>query len=116
MALEITVLRVLSAERRSARRGPRRSMLKIKGSEIRQWLTELHDAGARALRARRTCRSAGAGRCADAAERPARRRAGAAAAGQYLNFRKTTIYGGSNEIQRNIIAKHDARALSRRDD
>ena len=31
----------------------------------------------------------------------------AAATGQYLNFRKTTIYGGSNEMQRNIIAKHD---------
>ncbi len=24
----------------------------------------------------------------------------------YLNWRKTSIYGGSNEIQRNIIAKH----------
>jgi alkylation response protein AidB-like acyl-CoA dehydrogenase len=23
----------------------------------------------------------------------------------YFNMRKTTIYGGSNEIQRNIIAK-----------
>jgi alkylation response protein AidB-like acyl-CoA dehydrogenase len=31
--------------------------------------------------------------------------AGAAATGQYLNFRKATIYGGSNEVQRNIIAK-----------
>ena len=25
--------------------------------------------------------------------------------GQYFNFRKASIYGGSNEIQRNIIAK-----------
>jgi hypothetical protein len=29
----------------------------------------------------------------------------AAAAGVYLNNRKASIYGGSNEIQRNIIAK-----------
>jgi alkylation response protein AidB-like acyl-CoA dehydrogenase len=29
----------------------------------------------------------------------------APAAAQYFNLRKTSIYGGSNEIQRNIIAK-----------
>ena len=27
------------------------------------------------------------------------------AVSRYLNFRKTSIYGGSNEIQKNIIAK-----------
>jgi hypothetical protein len=27
------------------------------------------------------------------------------AAGRYFNMRKASIYGGSNEIQRNIIAK-----------
>jgi len=27
-------------------------------------------------------------------------------AGEMFNMRKTSIYGGSNEIQRNIIAKH----------
>ena len=26
-------------------------------------------------------------------------------AGQYFNLRKTSIYAGSNEIQKNIIAK-----------
>ena len=26
-------------------------------------------------------------------------------AGNYFNFRKTTIYGGSNEVQRNIVAQ-----------
>ena len=26
-------------------------------------------------------------------------------AGRYFNLRKASIYGGSNEIQRNIIAK-----------
>jgi alkylation response protein AidB-like acyl-CoA dehydrogenase len=29
----------------------------------------------------------------------------ASLAGRYMNVRKTTIYAGSNEIQRNIIAK-----------
>jgi len=29
----------------------------------------------------------------------------APAAPSYFNYRKTTIYGGSNEIQRNILAK-----------
>ena len=26
-------------------------------------------------------------------------------AGTYFNYRKTTIYGGSNEVQRNIVAQ-----------
>jgi len=26
-------------------------------------------------------------------------------AGTYFNMRKTTIYGGSNEVQRNIVAQ-----------
>jgi alkylation response protein AidB-like acyl-CoA dehydrogenase len=26
-------------------------------------------------------------------------------AGSYFNMRKTTIYGGSNEVQRNIVAQ-----------
>jgi alkylation response protein AidB-like acyl-CoA dehydrogenase len=34
-----------------------------------------------------------------------RRRCGRAAAGYYFNFRKTSIYGGSNEIQKNIITQ-----------
>jgi alkylation response protein AidB-like acyl-CoA dehydrogenase len=29
----------------------------------------------------------------------------ATAASMYLNYRKTTIYGGSNEVQRNIVAQ-----------
>jgi alkylation response protein AidB-like acyl-CoA dehydrogenase len=31
--------------------------------------------------------------------------AGAPLAGYYFNFRKTSIYGGSNEIQKNIITQ-----------
>jgi alkylation response protein AidB-like acyl-CoA dehydrogenase len=40
-----------------------------------------------------------------ARRRRRRRRFTAALAPRYCNFRKTTIYAGSNEIQRNIIAK-----------
>jgi len=84
MALEITNLRVLAAEAERRAPGPEASLLKIKGTEIQQALSELmmHAAGPRAL--------------------PLRTGALAAA---YLNLRKTSIYGGSNEIQKNIIAQ-----------
>jgi alkylation response protein AidB-like acyl-CoA dehydrogenase len=85
MALEITNLRFLDRMRRTGQPpGADVSMLKIKGTEIQQGLTEL------ALQA------------AD----PADSRAIAQSLGpRYCNMRKTTIYAGSNEIQRNIIAK-----------
>ena len=85
MALEITNLRFLDRMRRTGQPpGADVSMLKIKGTEIQQGLTELmmqadDPADARAL--------------AEAVRK------------RYLSMRKTTIYAGSNEIQRNIIAK-----------
>jgi alkylation response protein AidB-like acyl-CoA dehydrogenase len=92
MALEITNLRVLSAEAERRAPGPEASLLKIKGSEIQQSIAELmmHAVGAYALPFRQ-----------DAAGPPY----AAPLSGTYLNLRKTTIYGGSNEIQRNIIAQ-----------
>ena len=99
MALEMTVLRVLA--RGEAAPGPEASMLKVKGTEIQQALTELmvEAAGPLALpfepdylEGRRE--HAGAGDD-DAAP----------LAGYYFNYRKTSIYGGSNEIQRNIISQ-----------
>jgi len=84
MALEITNLRVLAAEAERRSPGPEASLLKIKGTEIQQALSELmmQAAGPRALSAR-----------------------GGTIAATYLNLRKTSIYGGSNEIQKNIIAQ-----------
>ncbi len=100
-ALEITLLRVLDAEREKRAPGPEASLLKIKGSEIQQTLTELTmmAAGPAALPYVRE----GEGGGADAAwlSNDAYRYA----SGTYFNFRKTTIYGGSNEIQRNIITQ-----------
>src|SRR5438093_3944726 len=84
MALEITNLRVLAAEAERRAPGPEASLLKIKGTEIQQAISELmmHAVGPRALSLRR-----------------------GALAATYLNLRKTSIYGGSNEIQKNIIAQ-----------
>jgi alkylation response protein AidB-like acyl-CoA dehydrogenase len=84
-ALEITNLRVLSAMSQGTAPGPEVSALKIKGSEIVQELVELqmHALGPAALA----------------------NVAGSPVTGQYFNLRKTTIYAGSTEIQKNIIAK-----------
>jgi alkylation response protein AidB-like acyl-CoA dehydrogenase len=98
MALEITNLRVLAAEAERRSPGPEASLLKIKGTEIQQALSELmmHAIGPRAL----------ALRAGDRSGVPSTLPAdGTRAGGTYLNLRKTSIYGGSNEIQKNIIAQ-----------
>jgi alkylation response protein AidB-like acyl-CoA dehydrogenase len=105
MALEITNLRVLSAASESRTPGPEVSLLKIKGSEIIQQLAELqmHALGHDALPYLRDALEA------DWVAEPLFGEHYAAYApplsGQYFNQRKTTIYAGSTEIQKNIIAK-----------
>jgi alkylation response protein AidB-like acyl-CoA dehydrogenase len=102
-ALEMTTLRVLAAEagRRNGRApDPASSILKVKGSEILQAISELYleAAGPYALPAAEP----------DAAgwNEPEIAPGWAAMAGPtYLNWRKLSIYGGTNEIQRNIMAK-----------
>jgi len=85
MALEITNLRFLDRMRRTAQPpGADASMLKIKGTEIQQGITEL---------------------MMQAVDPAASDPLSDAIARRYLSMRKTTIYAGSNEIQRNIIAK-----------
>ncbi|HEX6958572.1 MAG TPA: acyl-CoA dehydrogenase family protein [Ferrovibrio sp.] len=99
LALEYTNLRVLAAESAGKALGPEVSMLKIRGSEIQQGITEL------------ACEALGYyaapyERRPDGSNQPpvgpdyAQGRMEA-----FLYNRATTIYGGSNEIQRNIIAK-----------
>jgi len=84
MALEITNLRFLDQMRRTGQPpGADVSMLKIKGTEIQQSLSEL---------------------MMQAAD-PAGHDGFDGLARRYCNMRKTTIYAGSNEIQRNIISK-----------
>ncbi|MEI7970665.1 MAG: acyl-CoA dehydrogenase family protein [Betaproteobacteria bacterium] len=101
MALEITVLRVLSADRQGKPLGPEASILKIKGTEIQQALTELmmEAVGPWALPhlpAQWSDHWLGERVGPDYA---------APLAARYFNYRKVSIYGGSNEIQRNIIAQ-----------
>jgi alkylation response protein AidB-like acyl-CoA dehydrogenase len=96
MSLEVMQLRVLSqAFDAGAGPGPLSSMLKIKGSEILQKISELilETQGANALRCELD--TAPPGRWIQPPE-----------AASYLNLRKVSIYGGSNEIQRGILAKH----------
>jgi alkylation response protein AidB-like acyl-CoA dehydrogenase len=97
MALEMTELRALAAEARGETAGPESSILKIRGTELQQRLTELAEeaVGWYAFPSERALGS--------------NEKVGpdyaVGAAGRYFNMRKASIYGGSNEIQRNIIAK-----------
>ena len=100
-ALEMTQLRVVADERHRERGkpNPASSILKLKGSELQQATTELlmdvvgpyvlpydaHEEGSN--------------------EPPIGPDFAAEAAPTYFNWRKISIYGGSNEIQRNIVAK-----------
>ncbi|MBK6862072.1 MAG: acyl-CoA dehydrogenase family protein [Ideonella sp.] len=101
VALEMMVLRVLAAEKSGKQPLEIAGLLKIRGSEIQQRYAELmmlaagsfaipfiHDA----MEAGWQGDHVGAAYCAPLA-------------GSYFNMRKTTIYGGSNEVQRNIIAQ-----------
>jgi alkylation response protein AidB-like acyl-CoA dehydrogenase len=101
MALEITNLRVIAAEMEKRAPGPEASLLKIRGSEIQQTLSELlmQAMGPEALPYQEDALHAGYTGDYAAPEY------GAALPGLYFNMRKTTIYGGSNEIQKNIISK-----------
>jgi alkylation response protein AidB-like acyl-CoA dehydrogenase len=101
MALEITALRALSAESQNHAPGPEASILKIKGTEVQQALSELmmYAVGVYALPFGRASTEE------NDFESIAGPQYAAPLAGTYCNLRKVTIYGGSNEIQRNIIAQ-----------
>jgi len=104
-ALEITNLRVLSAERNSPAAGPEASILKIKGTEIHQSISELlmRAVGPYALPFRREAMEAGWQ--FDPSREPPGPRYASTLAAAYLNQRKLSIFGGTNEIQKNIISK-----------
>ena len=94
MALEITNLRFLDQLRGGKPPGAEVSLLKIKGTEIQQSITELMMQAAGPF--------AQAFRPVDNMDFD---HFTARLAARYCNMRKTSIYAGSNEIQRNIIAK-----------
>jgi pimeloyl-CoA dehydrogenase large subunit len=100
-ALEMTQLRVVSNERKreKGKQNPASSILKLKGSVIQQQLTELlmEVVGPYMMPYQRDF---------DGNNEPVVGPEYATeAAPMYFNYRKVSIYGGSNEIQRNIIAK-----------
>ena len=106
VALEMMVLRVLSAEK-SEKSGGKQSLdvaglLKIRGSEIQQRYSELMmlAAGPSSVPLVKEAMEAGW-----QAEHAAGGAFVAPLAATYFNMRKTTIYGGSNEVQRNIVAQ-----------
>ena len=99
MALEMTVLRVISDEGKGP--GPQASMLKVRGSELQQQLTELmlEAIGPQALPFDPDFLDGSAPHGAGGDD------LAAPLAAYYFNYRKTSIYGGSNEIQKNIITQ-----------
>jgi alkylation response protein AidB-like acyl-CoA dehydrogenase len=101
MALEISGMRLLAAAETGHAPGAEANMLKIKGSEIQQRLSELmmEAVGPYALPFNPDARDLAWN------GEPIGPDYAAPLTPDYFNFRKTTIYGGSNEIQRNILAK-----------
>src|SRR6195952_2900123 len=97
-ALEMTQLRVVAAEAKRAKGkpDPASSILKIKGSEIQQATTELMMEVIGPFAAPYDTHDPGSNEEMDWTT---------PIAPSYFNNRKVSIYGGSNEIQRNIITK-----------
>jgi alkylation response protein AidB-like acyl-CoA dehydrogenase len=95
----MTELRGLAAMREGKSPGAESSLLKIKGTELQQRLSTLavemagHDA------------MPYGGPYGFSDVEVAAAKSDQLTAPKYLNFRKVTIYGGTNEIQKNIIAK-----------
>ncbi len=102
-ALEMTQLRVVAAERGHAKGkpNPASSILKLKGSVLQQATNELlmEVVGPYAMPYVPEDDREGSN------EPPIGPEYAAEAAPEYFNWRKISIYGGSNEIQRNIVAK-----------
>lgn len=100
MALEFSVLRVLSEKRETGEPSPVTSTLKIKGSELQQRLSELMVA---ALGAHGTVYYPDAGHGETPIDVGPSDAQGVVS--RHLYNRSVSIYAGSNEIQRGIISK-----------
>jgi len=101
MALEFTALRLLSANQRSRVPAVEASMLKVRGTELRQAIYELlvEIAGPHAVPFSVEAQFLEFdGEAAAPAEL-------SSLAANCLDSRKLSIYGGANEVQRNLIAK-----------
>jgi alkylation response protein AidB-like acyl-CoA dehydrogenase len=101
VALEMMVLRVLSLEKSGKQSLDVAGLLKIRGSEIQQRYSELMMLASGPLTRARVDEAMEAGWQGDLAFPSTI----VPLAGTFFNMRKTTIYGGSNEVQRNIVAQ-----------
>lgn len=99
MAMSTTNLRMLAQAAAGQAPGAESSMLKLKGTQIRQAINDL------TRRAVGPWALAFPSEALEADDLPPGPPEAAAATRSYLNNRKLSIYGGSNEIQRGIIAK-----------
>jgi alkylation response protein AidB-like acyl-CoA dehydrogenase len=101
LALEFTELRILGALAAGQNVGPESSMLKTRGTELQQSVTELamEAAGHYAFALDQSTPAAGDNFLPVGPEHAN------GVAQEYFNTRKVSIYAGSNEIQRNIMAK-----------
>lgn len=95
-ALELTQLRVVSADAHGGGAGSAASILKVKGTEIQQRMSEL---------VLELAGPAGLAMPDHAAGPDPDNDWIAAAAPFYFHMRKPSIYGGANEVQKNIVAK-----------
>lgn len=100
-AMEFTELRILSSLSTGKNVGPESSLLKCRGTEIQMQLTELvlEATGYYAVP------FSNPGPIKGLNIEPIGPDYAAVAAPSYFNTRKTAIYAGSNEVQRNIMAK-----------
>jgi alkylation response protein AidB-like acyl-CoA dehydrogenase len=110
VALEMLVLRVLSAEKTGKNSLDIAGLLKIRGSEIQQRYAELMMLAAGPFSLPFIQEAMDAGWQGDQTAAGLEGFPGGALhcaplAATYFNMRKTTIYGGSNEVQRNIVAQ-----------
>ncbi|MDX2425783.1 MAG: acyl-CoA dehydrogenase family protein [Cycloclasticus sp.] len=101
MALEMTNLRVLSKISAGEAPGAESSLLKIKGTEVQQAIPALlmEAVGYYAFPYNKVTMTQGW------QEEPIGHEQAAMLAPHYFDWRKSSIYGGSNEIQKNIMAK-----------
>ncbi|RKR70061.1 hypothetical protein C8C94_4601 [Acidovorax sp. 94] len=99
--MKTTNLRVIAAVAGGGVPGAESSMLKIRGTEIRQEILSLirRAVGPYALPFIEEAQYEGH------ADEPVGPKEAATAAANYFNYRKLSIFGGSNEIQKNIISK-----------
>ena len=96
MALEFTELRVLASVASGGAPGAESSLLKIKGTELQQAVQELRMEAAAYYQGLMPT---------DLSSEQVGHDFGSQARQAYMYGRASTIYGGSNEVQKNIIAK-----------